>query len=69
MAKIWRNRIEDGAQKLAHCPKQYRAEVIALIQVDINNGAFTKDKLSALVFSGILTPNEYQEITGDVFTS
>ena len=30
MAKIWRNRIEAGTQRLDHCPGKYRMYVIEI---------------------------------------
>ena len=62
MAKIWRNRIEAGTQMLSHCPAKYRADVIALIRADIDNGDFTVGQLQALVENGLMTQAEYDEI-------
>ncbi len=67
MAKIWRNRIEAGTQKLSDCPAKYRDNVIALIQDDLESGAYTKDKLRNLVNTGMMTEAEYEEITGEDF--
>lgn len=64
MAKIWRNRIEAGTKKLSNCPAKYRADVIALIQEDIANGAFTTDQLRHLVEMDMMTEAEYEEIAG-----
>lgn len=64
MAKIWRNRIEAGTKKLSNCPVKYRADVIALIQEDIANGAFTTDQLRQLVEMDMMTEAEYEEIAG-----
>lgn len=62
MAKIWRNRIEAGAQKLSRCPSRYREDVIALIRKDIAEGSFTEAQLRALVDGGMMTGDEYDEI-------
>ena len=67
MAKIWRNRIEAGTQMLSHCPQKYRADVIALIQADLESGAFTEAQLRQLVVSGMMTLEEYEEITGEPY--
>lgn len=67
MAKIWRNRIEAGTQRLDHCPQKYRNDVIRLIRKDIENGAFTKAQLAELVEDGMMSPEEYEEITGDEY--
>lgn len=64
MAKIWRNRIEAGTQKLSDCPQRYRADVIALIQADLESGAFTENDLQHLVEIGMMTEDEYNEIIG-----
>ena len=62
MAKIWRNRIEAGTQKLADCPARYRNDVVVLIQGDIENGVITTDDLWHLVEIGMMTEAEYAEI-------
>lgn len=67
MAKIWRNRIEAGTQRLDHCPQKYRNDVIRLIREDIESGAFTKAQLAELVEDGMMSPEEYEEITGDEY--
>ena len=67
MAKIWRNRIEAGTQKLADCPDAYRDDVIALIRTDLESGKYTEKKLRNLVTSGMMTAEEYEEITGKPF--
>jgi hypothetical protein len=67
MAKIWRNRIEAGTQRLDHCPLKYRNDVIRLIREDIESGAFTKAQLAELVEDGMMSPEEYEEITGDEY--
>ena len=64
MVKIWRNRIEAGTQMLSHCPKKYRAGVIELIQEDLLEGSFTDADLRKLVADGMMTEEEYEEITG-----
>ena len=63
MAKIWRNRIEAGTQKLADCPRKYRSSVIALIRADIENGDYTIEELQKLVDDGMMTQEEFDEIT------
>lgn len=65
IAKIWRNRVEAGTQMLSNCPVKYKDVVIGLIQGDIENGDFTKDQLKALVASGMMTEEEYEQITGE----
>ena len=67
MVKIWRNRIEAGTQRLSDCPKRYRAGVVALIQEDLVDGAITLSDLQALVASGMMTEEEYAEITGEEY--
>lgn len=67
MAKIWRNRIEAGTKMLSHCPMKYRDEVIELIQEDIENDKFSKAKLAELVADEMMTAEEYEEITGEVY--
>ena len=67
MAKIWRNRIEAGTQMLSHCPQKYRADVIALIQEDLETGAYTEAQLRQLVVTGMMTEEEYEEITGEPY--
>lgn len=67
MAKIWRNRIEAGTQMLSHCPQKYRADVIALIQEDLESGAYTEAQLKQLVVDGMMTEAEYEEITGEPY--
>lgn len=67
MAKIWRNRIEAGTQRLDHCPQKYRNDVIRLIQEDLESGAYTKEQLAQLVEDGMMSPEEYEEITGEQY--
>lgn len=69
MAKIWRNRIEAGTQMLSHCPKKYRADVIILIQEDLLTGAFTIADLKKLVEDGMMTEEEYTEITSEDYNA
>ena len=52
---------------LSHCPQKYRADVIALIQADLESGAYTEAQLRQLVVSGMMTPEEYEEITGEPY--
>ena len=63
MVKIWRNRIEAGTQKLSDCPRKYRAGVVALIQDDLRDGTIATDDLWQLVENGMMTEEEYAEIT------
>lgn len=65
MVKIWRNRIEAGTQKLANCPHRYRAGVIEMIQQDLENGSYTIEELKRLVEDGMMTEEEFTEITGE----
>lgn len=67
MAKIWRNRIEAGTKMLSNCPLKYRAEVITLIQEDLEEGTFTDQQLRTLVESGMMTAAEYEEITHEQY--
>lgn len=67
MAKIWRNRIEAGTQRLSKCPPKYRNQVIALIQEDLKTGDFSINDLMKLVEDGMMTPEEYAEITGEEY--
>lgn len=67
MAKIWRNRIEAGTQRLSKCPLKYRADVIALIRDDIESGEYSAMDLMKLVEDGMMTPEEYAEITGEEY--
>lgn len=67
MAKIWRNRIEAGTQRLDHCPGKYRMYVIELIQEDLESGAYTDAQLRRLVEDGMMSEEEYEEITGEPF--
>lgn len=65
MSKIWRNRIEAGTKKLSNCPLKYRAEVIELIREDLAEGTFTEQQLRQLVDDGMMTEEEYNEITAE----
>lgn len=65
MIRVWRNRVEAGTQRLSECPKKYRAGVVTLIQEDLADGAITLSDLQALVASGMMTEEEYAEITGE----
>lgn len=69
MIKIWRNRIEAGTQKLSDCPVKYRTEVIGLIKADLKTDESLEFRLRQLVKSGMMTREEYQEITGKSFES
>ena len=52
---------------LSHCPFKYRADVISLIQEDLENGSYTTAQLRQLVEDGMMTPAEYEEITGEPY--
>lgn len=67
MAKIWRNRIEAGTQRFSDCPLKYRNQVIALIQADLASGAYMESQLRQLVEDGMMTEDEYEEITGNPY--
>ena len=67
MAKIWRNRIEAGTKMLGNCPLRYRADVIALIQDDLDSGTYTDNQLRQLVEDEMMTEAEYEEITGEPY--
>lgn len=67
MARIWRNRIEAGTQRLSKCPPKYRSQAIALIQEDLETGDFSINDLMKLVEDGMMTPEEYAEITGEEY--
>ena len=67
MAKIWRNRIEAGTQRLDHCPMKYRNDVINLIRADMTSGTFTDSQLRNLVEGGMMSAEEYEEITGEPY--
>ena len=49
---------------LSHCPMKYRADVITLIQIDLVSGEYTEAQLKQLVEAGMMTAEEYEEITG-----
>ena len=53
MAKIWHKRILAGTQEYDACPLKYRSEV--------------RDLLIEDVASGIITPEQYEEITGEPY--
>lgn len=50
MAKIWRNRILAGDKTFDECPKRYKAQVLALLRIDVENG--------------VITAEEFEELTG-----
>lgn len=62
MAKIWKNRIMAGTKRLSECPAKYRAQVIELIREDMD-----VQRLRQLVAQGLMTPAEYEEITGEPY--
>ena len=53
MAKIWRNRIEAGTKTFEECPAKYKADVLALMRQDVENGVITKE--------------EFESLTGEVY--
>lgn len=67
MVKIWRNRIEAGTQRLSDCPRKYRSGVIDFIREDLENGSYTIAELQGLVADGMMTEEEYAEITGEEY--
>ena len=67
MVKIWRNRIEAGTQKLGNCPQRYRSGVIEYIQADLKDGSYTLPELHNLVEIDMMTPEEYEEISGEPY--
>lgn len=48
MSKIWRNRIIAGDQKFEDCPARYKAQVLALLRIDVENGTITADQFEEL---------------------
>ena len=67
MVKIWRNRSEAGTQRLSDCPRKYRSGVIDFIREDLENGSYTIAELQGLVADGMMTEEEYAEITGEEY--
>lgn len=53
MAKIWRNRIIAGDKTYEECPKKYKSQVLALLKADVE--------------SGVITAQEFEEITGQPY--
>ena len=53
MAKIWHKRILLGAQEYANCPARYKPEVKELLIQDVQQG--------------IITEEQYEEITGEPY--
>ncbi len=53
MAKIWRNRIIAGDQLFSHCPARYQPQVLGLLAQDVENGT--------------ITPERYEELTGQPY--
>ena len=54
MAKIWRNRIIAGDKTYAECPQRYKAQVLALLKADVANG--------------VITAEQFEELTGEPYT-
>ena len=53
MPKIWYNRIVAGTKTLSECPERYRDGVVALLRADVDKGA--------------MTPERYEELTGEPY--
>ena len=53
MARIWANRLEAGTQQWENCPERYKASVKELLKSDVVNGVITAD--------------EYKNITGEPY--
>lgn len=53
MAKIWHKRILAGTQSYDDCPLKYKGEVKELLIQDVE--------------LGIITPEQYEEITGEPY--
>ena len=53
MAKIWRNRIIAGTKHFADCPERYKDEVLVLLRAEVEKGN--------------LTPEMFEELTGEPF--
>lgn len=68
MAKIWRNRILAGTQKLADCPNQYKNTVIDLIKDVFESGKISKEELKTLVSSENISESDYEIITEEEYT-
>lgn len=69
IVKVWRNRIWAGTQRLSDCPSKYRSGVVAMMKDDLENGIHTINELEALVESGMMTPAEYEEISGEEYAA
>ena len=55
MAKIWRNRIIAGDKTYEECPVRYKTQVLALLRADVENG--------------VITAEQFEEITGQPYES
>ena len=53
MAKVWHKRILAGTQEYSKCPLKYKEEVKELLILDVD--------------SGVITPERYEEITGEPY--
>lgn len=53
MAKIWHKRILAGTQFYSDCPMKYKADVKAMLIDDVENG--------------VITAEEYEDITGEKY--
>lgn len=48
MAKIWRNRIIAGDKTYDECPQRYKAQVLALLRQDVENGVITAEQFEEI---------------------
>ena len=53
MSKIWRNRILAEDKTFDECPKKYKAQVLALLRIDVENN--------------IITAEEFENLTGEPY--
>ena len=48
MSKIWRNRIIAGDKTYQECPQRYKAQVLALVRLDVQDGTITAEQFEEL---------------------
>nr|DAJ79369.1 MAG TPA: Dolichol-phosphate mannosyltransferase subunit [Caudoviricetes sp.] len=48
MAKVWKNRIEAGAQKFSDCPERYKEDVLQLLREDVDKNVISEDRFYVL---------------------
>jgi hypothetical protein len=48
MAKIWRNRLIAGDQLFENCPQRYKAQVLALLRRDVEDGTISEDRFEEI---------------------